>query len=181
MFEVFKDIKDYEGLYQVSNLGRVKSLQMGKERILKPSFDRYGYFHVTLCKNKKRKGFTVHRLVAQTFIQNPLNLPQINHIDGNKTNNNITNLEWCDLSYNIKHAYKNNLWKPIKFQKTAKPVNVYDLNHNLLAKHLTTKDAAKFIGCSVSSITRAVVQYDGYLKRLKYFIEPCNDYPIASH
>ncbi len=103
MYEIFKDIKGYEGLYQVSNLGRVKSFNRGKERILKPCLDRYGYFHVTLSKNGKQKGCTIHRLVATTFIPNPNNLPQINHIDGNKTNNKIENLEWCTAQENVTH------------------------------------------------------------------------------
>lgn len=101
--EIWKDIPDYEGLYQVSNLGRVKSFKRNgnsKDRILKPSKNRCGYLQVILYKNRKTETFTVHRLVALAFISNPLNLPCINHKDENKENNNISNLEWCTQQYN---------------------------------------------------------------------------------
>lgn len=111
MEEIWKDIKEYEGLYQVSNLGRVRSLdriintEQGKRKILgkirKTRKDsRRFYLLVDLSKNNKTKTFLVHRLVALSFINNPNNLPQINHKDENKENNFIKNLEWCDLSYN---------------------------------------------------------------------------------
>ena len=170
--------------YYVSTEGNFykKLIKTGKLKQLKVYQNHLNhYLYIGLGHGIYHKTFRAHKLVALAFIDNPNQYDQINHIDGNKTNNSITNLEWCDLSYNIKHAYKNNLWNPIKFQKTSKPVNVYDLDHNLLAECLTIRDAAKFIGCSISSITRAINQYNGYLKRLKYFIEPCNDYPIASH
>lgn len=86
------------GRYQVSNLGRVKSL-IGHEKILKPEI-RTGYYAVNLSKNNKQKSKRIHRLVAETFIPNPDNLPQVNHKDENKLNNNVANLEWCDNTYN---------------------------------------------------------------------------------
>ena len=110
-------LKDTNGLYEVSNTGLVKSLprvkinnrgkQITKVKILKPNDFNGGYFKVPLTnKEHIRKYFLVHRLVAQAFIPNPNNLPQVNHIDGNKENNCITNLEWCTREDNIKHAYK---------------------------------------------------------------------------
>lgn len=105
--EIWKPIKGYEGLYEVSNLGRIKSLNYnhtGKEKILKPTKDRYGYLQVTLCKNNIKKQYTVHRLVAEAFIDNPDNLPQVNHKDENKQNNNVDNLEWCDAKYNSNYG-----------------------------------------------------------------------------
>ena len=102
MKEEWRDIKDYEGLYQISNLGRVKSLNYNrtkKEKILKPR-NSQGYLHVTLVKNSKCKGFTVHRLVAMHFIENPNNYPEVNHKDENKQNNKVENLEWCTDKYN---------------------------------------------------------------------------------
>lgn len=116
--EEWKDIQGYEGLYQVSNLGRVKSLyrlnsrgQKIKGKILKYSINPKGYAIVILCKNGITKTISVHRLVAIHFIENPNNLNVINHIDGNKINNNITNLEWCTQSENVKHAYRTGLAK----------------------------------------------------------------------
>lgn len=103
MKEIWKDIEGYEGLYQVSNLGRVKSLGNGgsnsKERILK-QLNKNGYFGVCLCKEGKPKGFDIHRLVASEFIPNPDNLPMVNHKDECKTNNRVDNLEWCSAKYN---------------------------------------------------------------------------------
>lgn len=113
--EEWKDIKGYEGKYQVSNLGRVKSLKRLatnnhwiKEKILNESGKkktRDGYLMVSLAG----KTFRVNRLVAETFIPNPLNKLSVNHIDGDKTNNRVDNLEWVTLSENMRHAYKNKL------------------------------------------------------------------------
>lgn len=106
--EIWKDIKGYEG-YKVSNLGNVKSLnynRTGKEKILKPKKNK-GYLYVNLCKQGKVKFYLVHRLVAQAFIPNPNNYPQINHKDEDKTNNTIQNLEWCDRKYNNNYGTRN--------------------------------------------------------------------------
>ena len=95
---------DYTGLYQVSNLGRVRSLgndKTRKERILKPKINNKGYLQVILCKNGKVKTFLVHRLVATAFIPNPDNLPVVNHRDENPLNNCVDNLEWCTQKYNV--------------------------------------------------------------------------------
>lgn len=115
MEEIWKDIKGYEGLYQVSNLGRVKSLdkiivtidrknRCQKEKILKLQISKYGYNVITLWNNNISKQFKVHRLVAIAFIPNPNNLPQINHIDEDKLNNKIDNLEWCTALENNHHS-----------------------------------------------------------------------------
>lgn len=108
MEEIYKDIEGYEGLYQVSNLGNVKSLNFrntNKEGLLKLGFDKDKYLRVSLNINGFKKLFGVHRLVATTFIPNPENKPQVNHIDGDKTNNNISNLEFCTAQYNTQHAF----------------------------------------------------------------------------
>ena len=108
MEEIWKDIKGYEGLYQVSNLGRIKSCKYNK--IMKSNkSDRY--LGINLYKNGKPTTFDIHRIVAKTFIDNPNNYPIVNHIDGNKLNNNVDNLEWCTQSHNVKESYKLGLQK----------------------------------------------------------------------
>lgn len=120
--EQWKDIEGYERLYQASNYGNVKSLnynRTGKEKLLKPGVDGCGYLFVRLYKDGKAKQPRIHQLIAQTFIPNPLNLPQVNHKDENKTNNKVwinddgtvdlekSNLEWCTHEYNINYGTRN--------------------------------------------------------------------------
>jgi hypothetical protein len=116
--EHWKNIKGYEGLYAVSDMGRIKSLKRisnGRhypESIKNHRFDKKGgHLCVTLCKNGIKKTPKVHRLVAIAFLKNPHNLPMVNHEDGNKSNNNVHNLKWCDQSYNELHARKTGLKK----------------------------------------------------------------------
>jgi len=117
--EVWKDVVGYEGIYFISDLGRIKSTYknhrfIDKSGIKSPKTTKYGYFGIELIKNKIHKHYAVHRLVAIAFIPNPDNLPQINHIDGNKKNNRIENLEWCNASMNGLHAYKMGLSTPVR-------------------------------------------------------------------
>ena len=106
--EEWRDIIGYEGKYQVSNLGRVKSLKNTRgnyrEKILKPGKDAKGYKQVSLYKNGKGKMYKIHRLVAIAFIPNPNNYPMINHKDEDKTNNCVDNLEWCTNKYNMNYG-----------------------------------------------------------------------------
>lgn len=102
--EIWKNIEGFENLYQVSNYGRVKSLKYGKEKILKPFKDKDNYLRVILCKQGKPKLYLIHRLVAQAFIPNPNNYPQVNHKDEVKTNNCVSNLEFCTAKYNINYG-----------------------------------------------------------------------------
>lgn len=99
---VLKDIPNYEGLYQASTDGKIFSNISNK--FLKFNVTKNGYATVELFKNKKSKRLLVHRLIAQTFIFNPLNLPQVNHKDENKLNNNVSNLEWCTNAYNMNYG-----------------------------------------------------------------------------
>ncbi len=107
MIEKWKDVPNYEGLYEISDLGNVKSSY--SNQILKPSTDKYGYVRFSASKNKKQKTLRIHRLVAELFIPNPNNLPQVNHLDGNKLNCTKSNLEWSTDSDNKLHAYANGL------------------------------------------------------------------------
>lgn len=129
MKEIWESVKNYEGLYEVSNMGRVKSLSRSvkchngqtrtfNEKILtlhqSKITDRHKNptYHVELWKNNTREVFRIHRLVASTFISNPENKPQINHIDGDRKNNRVDNLEWCTNSENMLHSYATGLTKP---------------------------------------------------------------------
>ena len=106
MEEIYKDIEGYEGLYQVSNLGNVKSLKNNKtkkEKVLKLAI-RNGYLKVDLCKNNKKKTYNVHRLVAKAFIENNNNYYFVNHKDECRTNNVVENLEWCTQKYNCNYG-----------------------------------------------------------------------------
>lgn len=105
MDEIWRDIKGYEGLYQVSSLGKVKSLFRYK-KVLKPLKVGAGYFQVQLCRRKKAKAYLIHRLVANHFIDNTENKLHVNHIDGDKANNSVHNLEWTTPSENEKHSYQ---------------------------------------------------------------------------
>lgn len=110
MREIWKDIKGYKDKYQVSNLGNVKSLnynQTHKEKLLKFFQNTNGYYQIDLWKNNKGKRCLVHRLVAETFIDNPNNYPIINHKDENPLNNCAENLEWCDAKYNCNYGTRN--------------------------------------------------------------------------
>lgn len=108
--QCWNDIPGYEGLYQVSNTGRVRSLnykRTGKTKALKQCTDKDGYKKVVLCKDGKYKTYYIHRLVALAFIPNPDNLPEVNHKDEDKTNNYYKNLEWCTRKYNNNYGTRN--------------------------------------------------------------------------
>ena len=129
--EIWKDIKGYEGLYQVSNLGNVKRNNHILYKTLR------NYLGVKLSKNNIKKFKSIHRLVAETFIPNLENKKQVNHIDGNKLNNCVDNLEWCTASENTKHAFKIGLEKPTKIS----PVIQYDLNGKKIKEYNSIKEA----------------------------------------
>jgi hypothetical protein len=122
--EIWKDVLGYEGIYQISNLGRVKSLSrrggngcLKKDTFLKPCLEKKGYFRYKLYKNSKGLNFLAHRLVANSFIENPFNKISINHIDSIKTNNSIYNLEWVSIM-------ENNCHKSSKIKSSSKYVGV---------------------------------------------------------
>ena len=146
--EIWKDVVGYEGLYQVSNLGRVKSFKYLKEKILKPSHKDNGYLFITLCKNGVMKRYYIHRLVASAFIPNPQNKPTVNHIDCDRTNNCVENLEWNTYAENNDYALKMMKDKGInkKNNKESKPVIQYDLDGNFIKEYPSYREAQRQTG-----------------------------------
>lgn len=153
--EVWKDIPEYQGYYQISDRGRVKSLMrtvtvksstkypngrsvVYKEKILNPMCDANGYLFVQLYKNDKFKSKRIHRIVAQVFLQNPNGFSQVNHKDENKENNRVDNLEWCDAKYNVNYGTG-------KYRKVRNniPVKQYDLSGNFIKQYNSATEATK--------------------------------------
>lgn len=146
MKEIWKDIKEYEGLYQVSNFGRIKSLPRKGTyaRILKPSTNKDGYLQVHLCKNGKLKTFLVHRLVAEAFLDNPNNLPQVNHKDENPQNNNVENLEFCSAKYNTNFGNRNKkIAEKMTNGKLSKKVLQYTLDGQFVREWESTAECGR--------------------------------------
>ena len=157
---MWKNIKGYEGLYQVSDKGEVRSLNYrntGKVQVLKPDKNNRGYLQVTLCKNGKRKIFLIHRLVAMAFIPNPSNLPQINHKDENPLNNCVENLEFCDSRYNNNFGTRNQRIAEKRTgvfnTKTSKPVKQFDLQGNLINEYPSTHEVERKFGYNQGHIS----------------------------
>lgn len=148
MQEIWKDIENYYGLYQVSNMGNVKSLnyrRTGKERILRPKVNRGGYLQVILSKNGKCKDLKVHRLVLMTFAPiNNMDSLQVNHKDENKKNNNLYNLEWCTPKYNSNYGSRN--------QKISIPVVQIDPTTNKVINVYRSSMEAKRQGFNQANI-----------------------------
>lgn len=161
--ELWKDIPSYEGLYQASTMGRIRSLYTNK--ILKHEISKNGYCKVTLCKNRVRKLCSVHRLVATTFLPNHNKKLQVNHKDGNKTNNCVDNLEWATSKENIIHSYKNKLQIPKKGKehplyrkygkenKTSKKINQYDLQGNFIKTWDSIMDVERILNINNGNIS----------------------------
>ena len=178
--EVFKDIAEFTGLYQVSDHGNVKSLIGEDKIILKPSINPGGYYNVVLKGRKTRR---IHRLVALAFIPNPNNLPEVNHKDGIKTNNKLNNLEWTTSSKNQKHSYRLGLSKPLPRSQLAtlasKPVSQHDLNGKEIDNFISSIDASRKTGVSHYGISKVCI---GKLKTsggYKWKFTP-NEQPITS-
>lgn len=152
MEELWKDIKDYEDLYQISNLGRLRKIK-NKIQIIKPIKCTNGYLEYALWKNGKRKVFLVHRLVAQYFIDNKNNLPEVNHIDENIENNSVINLEWITSKDNANYGTRNIKCREAN-RKNFKRVIQYDLENNIIKQFECISDAAKSVNGDSSFISR---------------------------
>lgn len=174
MEEIWKDIPGYDGYYQVSNLGRIKSLPRGKQwpyrqthnNIRKPRLATNGYFKINLSKGNIVKWFGVHRLVAMAFIPNPDNFPRINHKDENKLNNCVDNLEWCTYKYNAnygagvsrqKESRKKNpndvMTRKLVGIKNRTPIKCWDKDGNFIGFFRSTTEAAERTGVDKSSVS----------------------------
>lgn len=184
MKEIWKDVVGYEGLYQISSLGRIKSnggvFRVGNtggfrpEKILSPTLSKFGYYRLILCDGKGgRKSHVIHRLVAEAFIPNPENKPQVNHIDEDKTNNSVSNLEWvtCKENINWGTANQRRIATQRLCKKNMKTTYQYDKNYNLVGTYISCKSAARALGINKSGIQHCCngdikfPTYKGYIWR----------------
>lgn len=168
MIEIWKDIKDFEGLYQVSNLGRIKSLKFRKERILKPQKHKNGYLYINLYKGNKIKHYSIHRLVAEAFVYNPdpINNIEVDHLNTNPSDNRAENLEWVDHIKNRHNPLteqhhidcqkgEKSCWygKYGKEHHSSKPVLQFDLDGNFIKEWECTRQIERELGISRGNIS----------------------------
>ena len=167
MTEIWKDVPEYEGLYQVSNLGRVVSLR--KNKILTPKKNWDGYFRIQLWRYNQNVYIGIHRLIAEAFIPNPKNKPYINHKNGIKTDNRVENLEWCTQLENIKHAIKMGLKKPCpkNWRVSSKPIVQLTLNGEFVKEYPSQMEVERVLGINHSNVSAAC---KGKIKTLKGYV-----------
>ena len=164
MKETWKIIENYKD-YEISNFGKVRRItpytganefrnKEGLPKILKQTLDTSGYYQVRLSGKKGNRLQLIHRLVAKNFIPNPENKTQVNHIDGNKTNNNVNNLEWCTQLENMQHAHRTGLTTyKYAVSKTSKKTAQYDLEGKYIATYKSTGEAGRILGLSQGHIS----------------------------
>lgn len=190
--EIWKDVAGYQGLYQVSNYGRIRTLKYyggNQVRIMVLKKQKNGYLSVTFCKGNKRVTKSVHRLVAEAFVANPNKLPCVNHKNEDKTDNRAENLEWCEYNYNcnygtrgtrISAAHKETGHKPTEealkmaSEKNSKPVLQFSVDGEFIARYKSASEAAKANGLRKADICAVAGEktYNGK-KRMTY---PKNKY-----
>ena len=150
--EEWRPIKEYDGLYDISNIGRVRSYKRNKVEIISPMNTSTGYKQVEFAKDGISKRKLVHRLVAEVFIPNPMNLPVVNHLDGDKTNNCVTNLEWCTYRQNTLHAIKIGL---TRFKLPSKPIMVYK-GGKFIGTFKSIGECANKLNCDKTNISGVI-------------------------
>ena len=143
-----KDIENYEGLYAVTSCGKVWSYR--SKRFLRPFSNTDGYLQVELHKDGQKKKYSIHRLVAEAYLPNPENLPQVNHKDENKINNCLQNLEWCDPKYNTNYGTRNDRIA----SSVKKPVLQYDLEGNFIREWPSATDVGKKASRNINNCLR---------------------------
>lgn len=150
----WRDVKGFEGIYRVSNKGQVQNVLT--DTILKQYENRGGYLKVYLYKNHQRKILSVHRVVCEAFKDNPNNYPQVNHLNMNKHDNRLENLEWCNQSQNLKHSFENGGREHNKLmllEANHKEVLCCDMDGNVIKEYYSLSEAARQTGCNVSNIS----------------------------
>ena len=166
MKEVWKEVKGYEGLYEVSNTGKVKSLygwngkkHVCRQRIMRPTIVDMGYgyrrYVINLCKEGKKKHYSVHRLIAEAFLPNPNNYKVVNHIDCNPLNNCVENLEWCTQKHNIEHAIKMRRYKNFSYLTECQKMDICQM----YKYGKTAKQIANHFNISVNVVKNVVFSY----------------------
>lgn len=171
--EIWKDVINYEGLYLVSNTGKIKR----NNKILKIYNNGNNYMSVCLSKNGNVKKFYIHRIVAQSFLENKENKKEVNHIDGNRQNNNLKNLEWVTRSQNHYHRYKVLKQRGVNYGKTgaknwkSKPVFKFDFKGNFICEYPGVMEASRQTGIGESNIRCCIYNKQktagGYIWRYK--------------
>ena len=168
MEEVWKPIKGYEGRYEISNYGFARSCKrvitnkcgrkcILREKVLKPHYLPNGYLSVGLWKDGKKKDFYIHRLVASAFIPNDSDLPEVNHLDENKHNNYVQNLEWCTRIQNANHGTHNARMAATKRNQGGIRISQYSRNGKFIMVYKSIRDASRSVGVSATAIRDALL------------------------
>lgn len=189
--EIWKEIEGYNGDYLISDFGRIKSLKYNKQIYLKPIKSGNGYYYVNLTKNKIQKKLYIHRLVGKSFIPNPENKPEINHINGIKTDNSLKNLEFCTAKQNIQHGWQTGLMKNTRkackkniiIAQESRKMPIYSKKLNM--RFESCSDAANYLkthyfenttfGCLQKGINRLLLN-----QRIKSKYDFCWEYVITN-
>lgn len=168
--EIWKDIKGYEGKYQCSSLGNIKSLVYKKPKILKPRLDKDGYLKVILYKDGPKE-FRVHRLIADAFIPHPNDLYIVNHKDEDKSNNCVDNLEWCNADYNNNYGMRNSKIREKNINHESKSIKVeqYSKEGDLIKVWPSLREVERELGLPHSNIM-ASIKRNGYCGNFKWKI-----------